>query len=802
MYRRKFDQIKYAIVPGLFLALALMMCVPAYSAELRPMDFKAIRAYDFDKSRQPLAVVEENARIASKEQLLQIEKEIDGVLEDAQASFAAKLFSCQLLRRIGTQESIPALEKCLKDQKLFDIARLGLERLSSPKVDAVLLEELKKAEGVYRIGLISSIAQRRDENAVGEIEKSLKSTDPAMVELTIKALGRIGGKKATSALKDFTTDKKNVEPLIFDSLLLCADKFLSAGEKDEALEIYKKFSAKEMPVVTRIAANHGLARALKQQEAVEMLVGLLKDENIEIREGATKEFIMGFQGTEMTEALVKQLPDVSADTQVLILKALASRKDTAAVESVMKISSSKEEKVQIAAIETLGVIGNASTVPHLAEFAGMGGAKGKAAEEAIVALRGDDVDPALKKEMSGDKAGIRAAVVRVMIQRHTKDILASLFEYAKDPAVEVRKESIKGVNSLASGKEFAAVVGLLAAAKDGEEQRLAEMAVRDIGKKVQTPAECDEIFAKILPTAPEFAKPSLMGMMSEFGGMKSCKAVEAELSAKDEKLSFAALETLAKWPDASPMNPLEELVKKENEGKIRETALRGYLHALRLATLPEKESVQKFHEALKLSKNRNEKILVIEAVSKRADVSSLDILEGYLSDPEIGKEAKGAYSSLIKALEGSEIPSNNLEVTASHNPDAAKLVLDGKKRSRWSSGGDQKPGIWFQIDLGSTTQLEKVVLDADGYSGDFPDAYKVYVTDDLSQPGKPVAEGKGTSAVTDIALNSAKGRYIRIEQTGQKSGLFWSISEIKVFKTTDPAKIQHAKDVLKKLENK
>ena len=421
----------------------------------------------------------------------------------------------------------------------------------------------------------------------------------------------------------------------------------------------------------------------------------------------------------------------------------------------------------------------------------------------MVALHGEDADAALKQQMSSDKAGIRSAAIRVMVQRYTKDILPSLFEYAKDPSLDVRKESIKGVNKLATDKEFASVIGLLVAAKDGEEQRLADLAIRDISKKLKSADERDEIIAKAFPTASDFAKQGLMNLMGDFGGKNSCKAVESELASKDEKMSFMALETLAKWPDASPLATLESIVKKEKEGKLQETAFRGYLHALRLAgNLPEKESIQKFQEALKLSVNRGEKIQVIDVLSKRQELSSLDVLESCLNDAEIGKEVKEAYKSLTALLQSSEISSKSLEVSASHNSDQAKLAIDGRARSRWTSGGSQEPGQWFQVDLGAVMQLEKIILDATGSPTDSPESYKVFVTEDSSQLGNPVSEGKGVSGKLEIALKGAKGRYIRIEQTGKKPGLFWSIHEIKVFKTLDSAKIQHANEVIKSFEAK
>ena len=53
--------------------------------------------------------------------------------------------------------------------------------------------------------------------------------------------------------------------------------------------------------------------------------------------------------------------------------------------------------------------------------------------------------------------------------------------------------------------------------------------------------------------------------------------------------------------------------------------------------------------------------------------------------------------------------------------------------------------------------------------------------EDPQKPGRPVASGKGDGPLLQIEFDKpAKGRYVKIVQTGREEGLFWSIHEMKI----------------------
>jgi mono/diheme cytochrome c family protein len=120
------------------------------------------------------------------------------------------------------------------------------------------------------------------------------------------------------------------------------------------------------------------------------------------------------------------------------------------------------------------------------------------------------------------------------------------------------------------------------------------------------------------------------------------------------------------------------------------------------------------------------------------------------------------------------------KLTASHNADKTGAAVDGSPGTRWDTGKFQVPGMWFQIELPRETAIAGLVLDSSGSANDYPRGYTVELSGDGKTWNPPVVTAKGARAVTEIEFPTAKTRYIRITQTGEVKGLFWSIHELDV----------------------
>ena len=116
------------------------------------------------------------------------------------------------------------------------------------------------------------------------------------------------------------------------------------------------------------------------------------------------------------------------------------------------------------------------------------------------------------------------------------------------------------------------------------------------------------------------------------------------------------------------------------------------------------------------------------------------------------------------------------------NSSSAANALDGDDTTRWDTGGAQTGGEWFQVDMGSPTLLNRIYVNAAGFTGDYPAGYQVLVSND-GATWEDVASGSSTTQRTSITFTAQVARYIRITQTGTSSNS-WSIAEFNAF--SDP----------------
>ena len=117
------------------------------------------------------------------------------------------------------------------------------------------------------------------------------------------------------------------------------------------------------------------------------------------------------------------------------------------------------------------------------------------------------------------------------------------------------------------------------------------------------------------------------------------------------------------------------------------------------------------------------------------------------------------------------------KVTASQNAANAKLAIDGSIDTRWDTGAEQTPNQWFQVELPEETGIVGVKLDYAKSGNDFPRGYKVEVSAD-GQKWNRIAQGKGLPGSTDINFPLTRVKFLKITQTGEQKGTFWSVHEL------------------------
>lgn len=184
-----------------------------------------------------------------------------GILKNAGSPEFQKAKACMRLGELGATEAVPALSALLGDQHMGMYARYGLEPIADPAADQALRSALGKLKGNLLIGVINSIGKRRDAKAGPALAKMIYAPDAAVAQAAASALGRIGGFAARKDLLAALGKTSGMTRMaVADAALCCAEGFLAAGKRDEALSLYASLGAADIPKPVRLAAMHAVIR--------------------------------------------------------------------------------------------------------------------------------------------------------------------------------------------------------------------------------------------------------------------------------------------------------------------------------------------------------------------------------------------------------------------------------------------------------------------------------------------------------------------------------------------------------------
>lgn len=136
--------------------------------------------------------------------------------------------------------------------------------------------------------------------------------------------------------------------------------------------------------------------------------------------------------------------------------------------------------------------------------------------------------------------------------------------------------------------------------------------------------------------------------------------------------------------------------------------------------------------------------------------------------------------------------------TASGEWISAGNAIDGNRATSWLGDGDQRDGMWFQIDAHEPVTFDVVGLAQSGeWSNSYPRAFVVEVSDD-ADVWRVVAETRGTFEDQRVVLDEpATSRYVRLRLTEglPAGGGGWSIGEVDLVYSHPVARLTAEPDV-------
>lgn len=183
------------------------------------------------------------------------------IIKDPSAPEFKRAKACQRAGELAAKEAVPALAALLGDEHLAVYARYGLEPIVDSSADEALRNALTKLKGNFLIGVINSINKRRDAKAVPALVKLMNGPDPEIARAAAAALGNIGTAQAAKDLQAALPKTTGlVRMAVSDAVLVCAERMLADGKRDDAMALYTAMSAPNLPKPVRLAAMSGIIR--------------------------------------------------------------------------------------------------------------------------------------------------------------------------------------------------------------------------------------------------------------------------------------------------------------------------------------------------------------------------------------------------------------------------------------------------------------------------------------------------------------------------------------------------------------
>ncbi|HUU36974.1 MAG TPA: HEAT repeat domain-containing protein [Candidatus Desulfaltia sp.] len=600
----------------------------------------------------------EEAQADSEERLLEF--------LDRSNNSGAKLAVCRQLRLIGSEKSVPTLEKLLLQDETSDMARYVLEKIPGPAADKALLDALNKAQDEVKLGIISSLGERKTPGAVKALALLLNDQETAIASASATSLGKIGGREAAAALAGaFDKAQESLKTDIASPLLRCAEEFLASRDYNSADGIFGKILNPQpplLPVVLRQAALKGRIMAAEREEAARMIIDTLARGSQEMHEPAIGLVPIVFKESEIapiSDLLVK-IPEAG---QVQFLAVLVNYPKEAVQAAVLSAAKSPSPAVRIAALKALAKVGDAATVRFLVErAAGSRGEEQLAARAGLGTLPGKDIDKTVLFGLAGFPGeSAKNELIRAVGERRITAGKNHLMTLAGSGSLQNSLEAVKALKAVASPTDIPALLDILLEMSDETAQEEMENTIAALARKVSDPYSralaVEGLLAplpnsKVLPVTDVKKRCLLYRTLGKIGDDSSLTLLRTALQEENAAIQDAVIRALADWPSATPREDVLAIAQRSKDLTHQVLALRGYVRMIGLEKYQSPAAaVQSLMIALNLAPRPEEIKLVLGTLPDFACPDALALAESLLSVERVQAEAEAAVTRIREFLE-------------------------------------------------------------------------------------------------------------------------------------------------------
>jgi HEAT repeat protein len=568
---------------------------------------------------------------------------------DSDSTLEAKMEACRHLRIIGSEKSVPVLEKKLLKKETTDMARYALEKIPGISAEKALLNALSKTRGEIRRGIISSLGQRKVADAVTPLGMLIHGSDVESAFAAVTALGWIATPEAVEVLVEtLSTAKGNFKAQAASSLLKCAEKFQLQEHHKKAAEIYNALLSADIPASLRWAAGRGkiLTGGAK---AGQMILDILKSGDKEMYTPAIGMISDDFDDSSL-KAVCNRLPELPVENQAQLLMVLSRFQRPEVLAVVKDAVKSQEKRVRIAALEALCSLGDASMVNFFSLYAAEStGVEQSTARKSLWNLKGEGVDQAVLAGLEKNShPQLRNELIRCIEERRIKEGQPVLFTIIRDAEPENRIQAMKALKVLAELSDLSRLINIMLEAKIEREQNEMTATIVAVAGKNREPHNRGAAVVAMLPEVKDVrGRAALYRTLGKIGDDSTLAVLRLALAEKNEDIRDAAIRALSEWPTLTARDDVFRIAKVSDNPTHQVLTLRALIRMIGMEEfrLPQ-AAVESLKAALKIARRSEEKKTVLGMLPKFACRDALELAESMLEDKDVMSEAQAAVDKI------------------------------------------------------------------------------------------------------------------------------------------------------------
>ena len=581
------------------------------------------------------------------------EPELIALLQ-SDAPAAQKAMACKHLSVYGSAEAVPELAKLLGDEQLASWARIALEAIPGPEVDDALREALDSVDGRLLVGVVNSIGVRRDAMAVDPLIDLMTSDDLTVASSAAAALGRIGNEPAADALRQALADGPDeIRPAAAEGCVLCAERFLAEDNAEEAVAIYDEVRNADVPRPRILEATRGAILA-RGDDGIPLLVEQLKSlekDLFQIALSTAREF----PGDAIDQALADEVPDADPQRAALIVLAMADREDTVILSAVLAAAVEGPQPVRLAAIGSLGRVGNEEHLSPLLSVATEEDADlAQAAKAALTQLPGEEVNSDIVALVPESEGAAYRVLIELIGERRIRATELLLEAIGSDDDA-TRRAALASLGKTVPPEELSILVSYVLSPRDESDLEAAQQALKEAAIRMPEREVCALELSAAMEGASIPTQSVLLEILGAVGGTKALETVgNAARSDSPEPLRDVSTRLLGVWMtiDAAPV--LLDLATSGKLDKYQVRAMRGYIRIARQFNMPADERVEMCRKAFAAASRPEEKGLVLQVLERYPNRPMLSLAVEAMEDPKLKERATQAALAIAQKMQGKD----------------------------------------------------------------------------------------------------------------------------------------------------